>query len=571
MSNPSPSVPPWLAHTRRVAGVLFIAGSLGWLSMVSVGLTKAIRAQPKPLTTRAISRALGDRAGYLAGSFALMFIGIWLLQRARGRKDPPPHPGSTGPTSLKPVPERRPHTLSTQRWQWCNVLSVSADRRQLWQFASAAAGPTLKADEQFPLNAPLPLSAVRRDWRALGQPKLNIAWLPADQVFLRVVHLPKAEADELAPMLELQLEKLSPLPLNQIVWSFEPLPTAAADTQSVLLVIAERSSVEAFLGTLEQERFLADRLELPQIHQLMAQTPTEDGTWLYLSQGETRAFCLAAWWYGGRLQDVNLVQLPQGPAGPELLRTHLTKVAWGGEIEGWLNRAPVWHLVLDEAIAPTWEAALRTWAGDALRVQPAPTSQGLATLSARRSTAAAARTNLLPAEFAIRYRQQFIDQLWMSSLGAVVAVYLVFVLYRFAAVQYRDYQRRGLQAEVAQLGPAYTNVLRLKERVQIFQEQADLKSAALDCLRVTSELLPTDLTLTQFSFQGGKSLYLQGSVSSENQIKVTEFNSELLKASVNQALLFDKEKVQPARITGAGAARTFRWDFTAGLSLAGVP
>jgi hypothetical protein len=571
MSPPVRMVPTWLKWTWRVGGTLAVAGSLGLLVVASVNLTKEFKASPKPLSTQAAMRLLGGRVGQLAGGLAVMLVGVWMLQRPGPRKPAPLTSDKVRGAGSPPAPVKPTQSSSPQRWQWCNVLAVGTDRRHLWQFASASAGPALKADERFPLGTPLPASAVTRDWRALWQPKLNIAWLPADQVFLRVVQLPKSDTDELAAMLELQLEKLSPIPLNQIVWSFELLPVAADDTQSVLLVIAERSGVETFLGTLEQERFVADRLEVPQLHQMMNHPPTEDGTWLYLSAGETQTFCLAAWWYGGRLQDLNLLQVPHNPAGPELLTAHLTKIAWGGEIEGWLKTAPVWNLVADEATAPTWETALRPWAGESLHLHAAPTPEGLATLSARRSIGSAARANLLPPDFATRYRQQFIDQLWMSSLGAAVVLYVVGVLGYFGYLQYLDYHRRSLQTEVVQMSTPYTNALRLKERVKIFQEQADLKSAALDCLRVTAELLPTDLTLTQLNFKGGKDLYLQGTVTSENQIKVTEFNSELGKASVNGEPLFDKQKVQPAKITSAGGTQSFRWDFTAGLNLADAP
>jgi hypothetical protein len=568
MSQPSHSVPAWLKWTGRGFGALFFAGSLLQLSVASVALRRLISAHSGSLSAKVVMELLGQQAGQLAGGLVLLLIGIWLLQRSGGKKASPAGSVAPRPADVAPAPVRASRRVAAQRWHWCNVLEVAADHRRLWHFSTGSAEPALKAEQRLALNDPLPFSAVTKDWRTLWQRKLNIAWLPADQVFLRVVHLPKSSAEELPPMLELQLEKLSPLPVNQIVWSFELLPSAAADSQSVLLVIAARAGVEEFLGTLEQERYLADRLELPLLHQLVARPPEEDGTWLYLSPLDTKTICLAAWWYGGRLMDVNLAQVPTDDTGPAMLTAHVTKVAWGGEIEGWLTTRPVWNLVADETTTEVWEAALRPWAGDALRLHRAPTLEGLATLSAARSASDAAPVNLLPAEFSTRYRQQFIDQLWMRGLGAIMVLYLVGVLAYFGWLQVQDYRKRGLQREVTQLSGAYTNALRLKERVKVFQEQANLKSAALDCLRVTSELLPADLSLTQFNFKGGKDLYLQGTVTSENQIKVTEFNTELRKAAVNNEPLFAKEKVQPPKLSGGPGAQGFRWDFTAGLNLA---
>jgi hypothetical protein len=119
--------------------------------------------------------------------------------------------------------------VKTTRWHSCNVLRVGRDTRQLWHFAAGNGDVTLSAEKRLAPPGPLPAKLITKNWRALWQKKLNIAWLPAEQVFLRVVHLPKCEPVELRPMVELQLEKLSPLPVNQIVWNFEVVPQAAGE------------------------------------------------------------------------------------------------------------------------------------------------------------------------------------------------------------------------------------------------------------------------------------------------------------------------------------------------------
>ena len=53
-------------------------------------------------------------------------------------------------------------------------------------------------------------------------------------------------------MVELQLEKLSPIPVTQVVWSVHPLPPSRTATlQTVIVMIVERKVVEEFLGQLE--------------------------------------------------------------------------------------------------------------------------------------------------------------------------------------------------------------------------------------------------------------------------------------------------------------------------------
>src|SRR5687767_5966851 len=80
--------------------------------------------------------------------------------------------------------------------RFCNVLEGGLEARRLWQF-DLSEKTTLAAEQSIPNTATLPVKAISKDWRTLWQKKLNIAWLPADQVFLRVVYLPAAEIAEL--------------------------------------------------------------------------------------------------------------------------------------------------------------------------------------------------------------------------------------------------------------------------------------------------------------------------------------------------------------------------------------
>src|SRR6266568_3162192 len=181
--------------------------------------------------------------------------------------------------------------MKTTRWHSCNVLRIGRDARQLWHFAAGNGEATLSAEQRLAPPASLPAKLIAKNWRALWQKKLNIAWLPAEQVFLRVVHLPKCEPAELHSMVELQLEKLSPLPVNQIVWSFEPVPQSAGELQTVIVIVAERNGVEDFLGKLETDGYMADRLELPVLQQLPATVIGRDRAWVYRQAAEKKSGC----------------------------------------------------------------------------------------------------------------------------------------------------------------------------------------------------------------------------------------------------------------------------------------
>src|ERR1041385_2811207 len=160
------------------------------------------------------------------------------------------------------------------RFHSCNVLHVGPDRRQLWQFDARNGGFVPSREQAVPPGEALPRALVTKTWRSLWQPKLNVAWLPAESVFLRVAQLPQSSPEETRSMVELQLEKLSPIPVTQVVWSLhfwpsatpkrsDPTPAggdkpAAAGLQTVVVVLAERKVVEEFLGQLEGQGYLAD-------------------------------------------------------------------------------------------------------------------------------------------------------------------------------------------------------------------------------------------------------------------------------------------------------------------------
>ena len=96
--------------------------------------------------------------------------------------------------------------MKKKRLHSCNVLDSSPAERHLWQFLVEKDDVKVEKELAVPGSEPLPVEIVEKDWHELYQPKLNIAWLPADQVFLRVVQLPLVDRQELLSMLEFQLE-----------------------------------------------------------------------------------------------------------------------------------------------------------------------------------------------------------------------------------------------------------------------------------------------------------------------------------------------------------------------------
>ena len=420
----------------------------------------------------------------------------------------------------------------------CNVLQIGAQGRQIWQFDARGRGFVLNREQASLAGEPLPAKIVAKDWRSLFQRKLNVAWLPPERVFLRVAQFPASDFDETLAMVELQLEKLSPMPVTQIVWTINVLPHAEGNLQTVIVMMVSRNEVEEFLGQLEGQGYLADRLELPMLDQLQATTIARNGAWIYPEAPGGRNAALVAWWYGGVLQNLDLITLP--PANrPESLKEQLLQMAWAGELEGWLTTPPTWHLVADAPTAAEWEPALRTGLEQPLEViAPVPVA-GLAALTAKRAAQAGSEGNLLPAEFSTRYHQQFVDRLWMRGLGAVVVLYLLGVLVYFGRLQVELYRTSTVERRVADLGPTYTNAIQLRDRYKVLKDRQELKYAALDCWKTVAELLPDVILLDGYNFSDGKKLTLSGSAPADQVKRLLDFDSDIRKAVVNGQPLFD--------------------------------
>jgi hypothetical protein len=372
-------------------------------------------------------------------------------------------------------------------------------------------------------------------------------------------------------MVELQLEKLSPLPVAQIVWTLHVLsasaslqrdePAATGDLQNVVVVIAGRAAVEEFLGKLEKDGYLADRLEAPMLDQLEATSATEDGAWIYAgTRGKDAA--LVAWRSRGALRNLCLMVLPPEGDRAKSLKGQLAELCWAGEMEGWLTEPPKWHLVADPVNAAEWENLLREALDEPVRVVEPPAAAELAARTARRAASSSGAT-LLPAEFSARYHQQFVDRLWLRGLVTTGILYAIGVVIYFCVTTVLNYKTVAVEQKAAQLGGSYTNVLQLKGRYAVLTMRQQLKYAALDCWKIVAEQLPAGLSLQRSSFTDGQKLTLNG-VCAPDQISQIlgegKFYDAIRKAKLNGQDVFEPSAIES--LVYNQSANQDNWHFT---------
>jgi hypothetical protein len=462
------------------------------------------------------------------------------------------------------------------RWNSCNILHFAPDAKRLWQFNAKGGGFALGSEQRVAHTEKLPAKGVAKNWSSLWSPKLNIAWLPAENVFLRVIELPASNFDETRAMVELQLEKLSPIPVTQAVWTLHIAGTHTAppkgeappeNLQTVIVVIAARNVVEEFLGKLEAQGFLADRLEVPMLDQLTNVGEKADGAWVFPTSVAGQSGALVAFWREGVLKNLSLVTLPATGDRVKELKEQFAHIAWAGELEGWLTETLKWHLVADQVNAAEWENVLHAALGEAVAVSAPPAPAELAARTAKRA-ATAGQSALLPEEFTARYKNQFFDRLWLRGLFYALIAYGVGLVIYFAAVAWAGVQTKKVESKVAGLGAGYTNTLQLKARYAVLTERAQLKYAALDCWQIVAEALPQGINLQRFNFNDGKKLSLNGTCSPEQLESISGqngFYDSVRKAKLKGQPMFNQNPSGSDQFIFKQVGNVINWSFAVEL------
>ncbi len=300
---------------------------------------------------------------------------------------------------------------------------------------------------------------------------------------------------------------------------------------------------------------------MPFIDQLLATKIEGDGVWIYPGIGSDQTSCLVAWWYGGVLHSVSVLHLSQTEERGQFLRDQISQMTWAGELEGWITSPPRRFLVATAEMAEAWKPLLQEGTDQQVEVvAPLPAAE-IAKLTARRATREKLPASLVPPEFTARYRQRFVDRIWMRSVLAIGLVYLFGVFIFLALVQFMDLKVSKVEAEARNLAASYTNALRLKDQIRVMQDQLNLQFAGLECYKAVAQEMPEGVTLEGFSFSKGRSLSIFGTAPVEAISKVNDFSERLRRVTSNGQPLFKSVSVPIPQRRG----NDITWNFTAEL------
>lgn len=370
--------------------------------------------------------------------------------------------------------------------------------------------------------------------------------LRAADVFCRLVTLPTAAEGELRPMLEMQLENLSPLPTEQVVFGYEVVRKTEKQTD-LLVAIARRDVVVERLELLRQAGFAVETLDLDALALLdflRHEKPLGDkelaGLAMVILEGEMATLLLAH-----DNQPHSIMTVPLGgdtsvedAAGQIAGALHLAQTAVQAS-----QPEAAWTVVrvLQRSAEGTPGAKLAppalaaTLAGQlGVKCEPLELSErqraGLGAVGlCVRAESGRARMNLVPAEYLAERRRLERQRQFKLAALALAALYGLIIVGAVAAFAWQFSQLGSLETEAEDLKTPYERAVALQADLRVLQEYVSNRSVPLEVFAELHKLKPDAVCLTEVQFSDGEHMSLSGYASSASV--VSEFEAKLQKSS----------------------------------------
>jgi type IV pilus assembly protein PilM len=426
------------------------------------------------------------------------------------------------------------------------------------QQSSASASPPEGA-----ADAPLQWQSAAQLLRGRFDPRDHhvITSVSCEDVLCHILRLPATEPVELKQMLDLQIDSITPLPLEEVVYSFEPLETVEGQTR-VLVAIARKSVVNDRIEALETAGLQAEIVSVDALAMFRALNQRS------LLAGDDKLNVLAI--LGAA--SANIIVYSQG--APLTVRS----IVLGAAAESVLREELQRTLVAAEALQPqraiggvtflAQSESMKAFAENVAKGLNAPSSfltngavpsAGLS-LCLQCAGREVTTLNLLPDEWRQKrktatFRRRLIrGAIAVGVLYALVlAAFLTFLAVKKAQLHRVDSEIKNRQAE-------FTQAKQLQSTLIATRKQLDMSSSALEVLRDVASRLPENVKLTYFHYKKDQTVSLKGQAPSA--AIANDFQSRLEKSE-----MFLPGGVKAGRSdTGAGGLTKF--DLTCTLKAA---
>lgn len=341
--------------------------------------------------------------------------------------------------------------------------------------------------------------------------------LPSSQLLVRVLELPPVDGAEIAGVVELQVDKFSPFPLDQMVVSHEVL--ARDETTCIVLVAAAKATVVDAAGAyLEQHGLRISRVDaallgrwkgLVEIGEL-ADSGRE--TLIIVSEGTLEVLtheagtlvelsCL------GAIPDLSDAAAAEDMAGEIAHLLVATEVERGRAKE---QRITLWA----ETALPIFARALETVCEVAVHEASLTAIPSVAHGVALRDMAGGSVLDLTPSQWrAAESTKRLRRQLVVSAL-VVVGAWGILVGGVLGWMAFERNRLSHFKADAERWQEPANAVRRLRLQVRMIERYTDRTYSALECLRDISRLQPEGVDLTTFTYRKSEGVAIDGEADS---------------------------------------------------------
>ena len=307
--------------------------------------------------------------------------------------------------------------------------------------------------------------------------RLHLA-LPCQAVLLERMTLPATDRAELAGMVQLQLEKTLPFPIEGVSSDF--VVVASGENESTLVsAAAQHSQIETLCRPLRDRDRLPEKITPFPMHIAAACPADETVLAVYPEQGQlVVAIC-----ENSRLAWTQVLPTTDAAA----LRSELPQLLLGAEMEG----APVVfsRVCLAEECAPLADVFREFFQ---VPVEPAAFGGALPEPA----------VNLVPPSWRDDEKRGARAAHWRQRLIAAGVVYVLAIIAAFAYLAWLKAQARKIDAQYAAAAPVEKYVLAQEARSKVLAQAIDPARYARELLYQINKNRPTDeIHITEFDLQ----------------------------------------------------------------------
>jgi hypothetical protein len=375
--------------------------------------------------------------------------------------------------------------------------------------------------------------------------------LPSTQLLLRVLELPAVDADELAGIVELQVDKYSPFPIEQMAISHEVLAQNEQDC-TVLVAAARLSAVDEVGDVLKQHGLQIDRVDVALLGRWQSmieagQVASSGRETLVIVADDSieilthDAGALIALSCLGKAPDLN------DPEAAADIAQEISHFLMGLEVErgrAEVHAITLWSACDSPAFVDALKLACKRDIGERSLGVLSPVTHGIA----MRSLAGGNLLDLTPDSWRQALSSKQMHRNMLFSVFAILGTWLLLTGGAFGWFTFEKSRVVRLKAEDQRWMEPANEVRRLRLQVNMIERYTDQTYSALECLREISQLQPVGVDLTTFTYRKGEGMDLDGEA--DSGVLVNQFNEAL-----NQSSLFNEVRPGTRTLTKRGRHR----------------